>query len=123
MLGRVAGGWGAEGRVRVSRRRWNHTGITLESGPMQSRASSLAAQPVTLALALALAAAAAGIEKIKHRRRCRVRAAVRTYGKPGHRCTAGAAGFRHWNLESRGSLALGATFFRTVTVPLTVYPN
>ena len=72
---------------------------------MQSRASSLAAQPVTLALA----AAAAGIEKIKRRRRrrCRVRAAVRTYGKPGHRCTAGAAGFRHWNLESRGSLALG----------------
>ena len=91
---------------------------------MQSRASSLAAQPVTLALALALAAAAAGIEKIKRRRRrrCRVRAAVRTYGKPGHRCTAGAAGFRHWNLESRGSLALGVTFFRTVPVPLTVYP-
>ena len=43
---------------------------------MQSRASSLAAQPVTLALALALAAAAAGIEKLKRRRRAQSAAAA-----------------------------------------------
>ena len=49
---------------------------------MQSRASSLAAQPVTLALALALAAAVAGIEKIKRRRRAQSAAAAAVCAPP-----------------------------------------
>ena len=87
---------------------------------MQSRASSLAAQPVTLALALALAAAVAGIEKIKRRRRAQSAAAAAVCAPP----CALKPGHRSWipTLESRGSLALGVTFFRTVPAPLTVYP-
>ena len=77
---------------------------------MQSRASSLAAQPVTLALALALAAAVAGIEKIKRRRRAQSAAAAAVCAPPP---CALEPGHRSWipTLESRGSLALGVPFF------------
>ena len=74
--------------------------------------------------------AVAGIEKIKRRRRAQSAAAAAVCAPP----CALKPGHRSWipTLESRGSLALGVpflvefsfiTFFRTVTVPLTVYPN